>query len=89
MTTTAHGLLGAGQDTGALLAAAQEQVRPALAQALDRLAARSRQAAGYHRGWWDADGRTAAIGGGGKAPLDAATRTALADLSAGPTRRAC
>lgn len=54
----------------------RDLVEPALRAAIDRLAPRLRLAAGYHRGWWEADGRPRA-GGSGKA-----LRPALAVLSA-------
>jgi geranylgeranyl diphosphate synthase type I len=54
----------------------RDLVEPALRAAVDRLAPRLRLAAGYHRGWWEADG-TPREGGSGKA-----LRPALAVLSA-------
>jgi geranylgeranyl diphosphate synthase, type I len=35
----------------------QQLIEPALRAAIDRLAPRPRLIAGYHRGWWEADGR--------------------------------
>ncbi|WP_280448846.1 hypothetical protein [Nocardia brasiliensis] len=43
-------------DAGALLDAAREQVEPLLRAAVDGLAAPLRRMAGYHFGWWDAEG---------------------------------
>ncbi|MBF6124711.1 polyprenyl synthetase family protein [Nocardia brasiliensis] len=43
-------------DAGALLVAAREQVEPLLRAAVDGLAAPLRRMAGYHFGWWDAEG---------------------------------
>lgn len=54
----------------------QQLVDPALRAAVDRLAPVPRLIAGYHRGWWDADGRPAAREAG------KALRPALAVLSA-------
>jgi geranylgeranyl diphosphate synthase, type I len=64
----------------------QQLVEPALRAAVDRLAPGPRLIAGYHRGWWDADGRSAARESG------KALRPALAVLSAeaagGPVEQA-
>jgi geranylgeranyl diphosphate synthase type I len=54
----------------------QQLVEPALRAAVDRLAPVPRRIAGYHRGWWDADGLPAAREAG------KALRPALAVLSA-------
>jgi geranylgeranyl diphosphate synthase, type I len=54
----------------------QQLVEPALRAAVDRLAPGPRLVAGYHRGWWDADGRPSARGAG------KALRPALTVLSA-------
>jgi geranylgeranyl diphosphate synthase type I len=54
----------------------QQLVEPALRGAVDRLASAPRHIAGYHRGWWDADGRPSAKGAG------KALRPALTVLSA-------
>ena len=54
----------------------RDLVEPALRAAVDRLTPRVRLAAGYHRGWWEADGRPR-TGGAGKA-----LRPTLAVLSA-------
>ena len=55
---------------------AQRLVEPALRAAVDQLPRRPRLISGYHRGWWDADGRTSNAGAG------KALRPALAVLSA-------
>lgn len=54
----------------------RDLVEPALRAAVDRLAPRLRLAAGYHRGWWEADGSLRGDGSG------KALRPALAILSA-------
>ena len=54
----------------------QQLVEPALRTAVDRLAPVPRLIAGYHRGWWDADGKSLAAEAG------KALRPALAVLSA-------
>ncbi|NMH77786.1 family 2 encapsulin nanocompartment cargo protein polyprenyl transferase [Pseudonocardia xinjiangensis] len=69
-------------DTGhrpvaAVLAACRDTVTPAQRAAIDSLPGSVRHVAGYHLGWWDADG-TPVPDGGGKA-----VRPALALLSAG------
>ncbi|HEX6755650.1 MAG TPA: polyprenyl synthetase family protein [Mycobacteriales bacterium] len=66
MTSVAPGTISRSRDL----------VEPALRAAVDRLSPRPRLAAGYHRGWWEADG-TPREGGSGKA-----LRPALAVLSA-------
>lgn len=58
------------------IARAQILVEPALRQAVDRLPEQPRLIAGYHRGWWDAEGQPV-IRGAGKA-----IRPALTVLSA-------
>lgn len=45
------------RDGAAVLAEAREMVEPAHRMVLDGLPAPIRHVAGYHRGWWDADGR--------------------------------
>ena len=89
MTAVTQTLLAPTTDPQALLRAAQVRTRPALAQALDRLDARTRHVAGYHRGWWDADaapggaGPTESSGSGGDHGSGGkALRPALALLSA-------
>jgi geranylgeranyl diphosphate synthase type I len=54
----------------------RDLVEPALRAAVDRLSPRLRLAAGYHRGWWEADGTLRGDGSG------KALRPALAVLSA-------
>jgi len=58
------------------LGSAREQVEPGLRAAVERLGPRVRRVAGYHLGWWEADG-TPSHHPGGKA-----LRPALAFLSA-------
>jgi geranylgeranyl diphosphate synthase type I len=64
----------------------QQLVEPALRAAVNRLAAAPRQIAGYHRGWWDADGRPTA-GGAGKA-LRPALTVLSAEAAGGPVELA-
>ncbi|HVQ95445.1 MAG TPA: polyprenyl synthetase family protein [Mycobacteriales bacterium] len=58
------------------IARAQTLVEPVLRQAVDRLPERPRLIAGYHRGWWDAEGQPVTRGAG------KAIRPALTVLSA-------
>ena len=56
---------GGARTTGRQLSEARLLVEPAHRAAIDRLPGRMRHLAGYHVGWWDAEGRPG--GGGGKA----------------------
>ena len=53
----------AGRPAGEILAGARDRVGPALRDAVDGLPAPLRHVAGYHFGWWDADGRPVDAGG--------------------------
>ncbi|MCW6005594.1 polyprenyl synthetase family protein [Micromonospora sp. CPCC 205371] len=66
----------AGRPVPETLAWSRDLVEPALREAVETLPATMRHIAGYHLGWWDADGRPTA--GGGKA-----LRPALTLLAAG------
>jgi geranylgeranyl diphosphate synthase type I len=65
-----------------VLARARELAGPAHRIAVDSLPAGIRQIAGYHAGWWDADGRASAVEG--KAVRPALTLACAAAAAAGP-----
>ncbi|WP_440103616.1 polyprenyl synthetase family protein [Streptosporangium sp. H16] len=56
-------LAGTTRSAGRVLTAARELVEPAHRAAVDRLPQEIRHVAGYHVGWWDADGRPCDSGG--------------------------
>ncbi|GLZ78576.1 dimethylallyltransferase [Actinorhabdospora filicis] len=64
MTTSAVNI--GGRSAREVLAWSRDQVEPALRAAVDTLPASMRRIAGYHLGWWDADG-SPDHGDGGKA----------------------
>lgn len=67
----------AGRPVPETLAWSRELVEPALRDAVETLPGVMRHIAGYHLGWWDADGRPTTAGGG------KALRPALTLLAAG------
>jgi geranylgeranyl diphosphate synthase type I len=72
------------QSAQRLLAQARTLAGPAHRAAVDRLPGPMRHLVGYHVGWWDADGRPAAEGNGGKAVRPALVLAAASAVGADP-----
>jgi geranylgeranyl diphosphate synthase type I len=67
---------------------AQQLVEPALRAAVDQLAPAPRAIAGYHRGWWDADGGPLVKGSGAGKALRPALTVLGAEAAGGPVELA-
>jgi geranylgeranyl diphosphate synthase type I len=61
---TATETTNGGRPVEEVLAWSRGLVEPALREAVDTLPASMRTIAGYHMGWWDADGRATTVSGG-------------------------